>query len=82
MMTVLREGMIMSLTLGAALDDATPEQRAQLHALLKPGNSVAMDLYSMTGDTAPIYEIIQRIMGPAWVPAGDYARQIQELRGE
>lgn len=65
-----------TLFVGAAVYDATPEQRSMLQAQVTP----LLVGYKETGDETWVREAVHRIMGPQWMPNTDFRRQIVELQ--
>jgi hypothetical protein len=65
-----------TLFVGAARQDATPEQVSMLRAQVTP----LLDAYKDTGDETAVREAVHRIMGPQWKPNRDFRTAIVELQ--
>ncbi|AVO25166.1 hypothetical protein KHQ84_gp176 [Rhodococcus phage Finch] len=73
----LAKSMKIVLTVGAAQQEATPEQREQLKTRLLP--YVQSDAYVKLGREEPIWAMLADIMGRDWKPSGEWAEHLAAL---
>jgi hypothetical protein len=64
-----------ALLVGAAMTDATAQQRDRLRAELKP----LMPRIAEDGDLKPCARKLVEVMGQEWLPTGDFGRYIKAL---
>lgn len=68
----------LTLYVGAANHDATPEQRQRLRETVMPE---MRQVYAPTGDESTVRAAVLEVMGADWAPSGDWKRQIDALEG-
>lgn len=64
------------LFVGAAMNDATPEQREVLDKKVRP----LLEFYRSTGREAAVRIVIRDVLGQDWQPSGDFKKQIDLLK--
>jgi hypothetical protein len=73
-MTTLGEALALTMLVGAANWDATPEQREKLRTRLTP----LLQRYKEDGNEAHIRAALRDVMGVQWKPTGDWATFLKE----
>ena len=76
-MTTMPEALALTLFVGAAHADGTPEQRERLRQRVIP----LMGRYKADGDERPVRAAVRDVMGPAWTPTGDWSLFLGMLEG-
>lgn len=69
----VRDGLRLTLTIGAALEDATPTQEEKIKAVVR---ALVPD-YQETGEAEQIITAIHEIMGTGWRPVDDWAAYLE-----
>jgi hypothetical protein len=68
-----------TLYLGAAVAEATPDQRAALQREVKP---LIAELRESNAAAPKILNVVTRVMGPEWHPTGEWEQFISNLIAE
>lgn len=68
-LAAFHEGLRLVMLVGAAMEAATPEQRTDLEARVRP----AVALYQATGDQEPTRAAVRAVMGDTWQPGPAWA---------
>lgn len=76
-MTSFVEGIALTLFLGAARAEATPEQLDRLRELMPP----ALQSYRRNGDEGPVRAAVAAVLGAGWEPSGEWAMWLRSVRG-
>ncbi len=74
----IQKGLLMTLTIGAALEDADRPRTERLRSEVRP----VMDAtYVETGDTQQVIAKVEEIMGPDWEPGARWKSYIDSVTG-
>lgn len=70
-------GLTVTLTIGAAREDATPDQVEGLKSDVLP----TLAAYKATGDIEPVLAAVYKVMGDGWKPGDAWQKQIDQVKG-
>lgn len=71
--------MTLVMVVGAARQDATPDQVNAIRDQVLPLLSDKDGIWMKHGDSSEAMGMLQFIMGPQWKPSGEYAEYIEKL---
>lgn len=74
----IQKGLLITLTIGAALEDADRLEARRLRDEVQP---LVKGVYFRTGDTTQVIDKIQEIMGPDWRPGPRWKSYIESVTG-
>jgi hypothetical protein len=74
----IQKGLLLTLQIGAALADATNPERLRLREEVNP---LVQGDYRQTGDTKPVYDKIEEIMGKEWEPGEKWLAYMNSIAG-